>query len=129
MERSFPKPAIFAHRGASGSAPENTMAAFQLALQQHADGIELDVHLTADGQVVVIHDQDLSRTTNGQGMVDQLTLEELKHLDAGNGEQIPTLEEVLIQIGDQISWTIQTASTVTIWCVRSKCPNAPKPCP
>ena len=89
------KPKIIAHRGASGHAPENTMAAFQLALEQGADGIELDVMLSKDGQLVVIHDDTVDRTTNGIGRVKDMTLAQLKALDAGNGEQIPTLEEVL----------------------------------
>ncbi|HOM67922.1 MAG: putative glycerophosphoryl diester phosphodiesterase 1 [Chloroflexi bacterium ADurb.Bin120] len=98
------KPKIIAHRGASGHAPENTMAAFRLAMEQHADGIELDVMLSKDGHVVVIHDATVNRTTNGTGRVSALTLAELQTLDAGNGEHIPTLEEVLETFGDQ--WVI-----------------------
>lgn len=70
---------IFAHRGASGYAPENTLEAFRLAMEQGADGIELDVHLTKDGEVVVIHDETIDRTGNGQGNVRDYTLEELKN--------------------------------------------------
>lgn len=88
-------PAIFAHRGASQDLPENTLAGFELALEQNADGIELDVHLSADRKVVVIHDRDLSRTTNGTGYVDATPLSELRQLDAGEGQRIPTLAEVL----------------------------------
>lgn len=94
-------PTIFAHRGASLNAPENTLAAFELAVKQGADAIELDAKLTADGEVVVIHDQTVDRTTQGTGRVNQLTLQELKTLDAGShfditfrGEPIPTLSEV-----------------------------------
>lgn len=93
---------VFAHRGYSAKAPENTMAAFELALAAGADGIELDVHLTKDGEIVVIHDDTLERTTNGTGRVDALTLAELKEFDAGSwfapefaGQSIPTLVEVL----------------------------------
>ena len=92
---------IFAHRGASGYAPENTLEAFRLAMEQGADGIELDVHLTKDGEVVVIHDETLNRTSNGQGKVRDYTLEELKkfsfhnHMEKYKGVQIPTLKEVL----------------------------------
>lgn len=93
---------IFAHRGASGFAPENTMEAFKLALEKGADGIELDVQLTSDGEVVVIHDDDVKRTTDGDGMVMSKTFKEIKSLDAGSwfGEEfknvkIPTLIEVL----------------------------------
>lgn len=106
MYPSLPRPTIFAHRGASAYAPENTLAAFELALRQSADAIELDAKLSADGQVVVIHDQTVERTTNGQGKVNQLTLRQLKELDAGShfddsfrGEQIPTLEEVFEAVG------------------------------
>jgi len=98
------RPMIIAHRGASGHAPENTMAALRLAMDHHADGIELDVMLTKDGQVVVIHDDTVDRTTNGAGKVNELTLTELQALDAGNGEHIPTLQEVLDEFKDQ--WLI-----------------------
>jgi glycerophosphoryl diester phosphodiesterase len=95
----MPKTKIIAHKGASGHAPENTMAAFQLALDHRADGFELDVKLSKDGHVVVIHDSTVDRTTNGTGRVNQLTLTQLQALDAGNGERIPTLEEVLTTFG------------------------------
>ncbi len=71
-------PKVFAHRGANADAPENTMAAFQLALEQGADGIELDVMLSKDHEIVVIHDDSVDRTTNGTGQVQDLTLAELK---------------------------------------------------
>lgn len=101
-------PLIFAHRGASGVAPENTLPAFQTGLDQGADGVELDVHLSADGQVVVIHDFTLERTTNGHGLVGNYTLAQLQELEAGSkfggggadgsttfaGARIPTLAEV-----------------------------------
>jgi len=86
---------IYAHRGASKEEPENTLAAFRRAMEVGADGIEFDVHASADGVPVVIHDRDLSRTTNGTGNVDEKTLAELEKLDAGNGQHIPTLKEVL----------------------------------
>ncbi len=75
---------IFAHRGFSAAAPENTMAAFRLAAEAGADGLELDVHLSKDREVVVIHDETVSRTTDGKGKVRELTLEELRRLDAGS---------------------------------------------
>lgn len=99
--------AIFAHRGASAYAPENTLAAFRLAQTSQADGIELDVRLSADHQIIVMHDEDVARTTNGQGKVQQLTLEELRRLDAGQGERIPTLSEVLELTGDQMMLNIE----------------------
>lgn len=102
---------VLAHRGYSGKAPENTMAAFELALAAGADGLELDVHITKDGRVVVIHDHTLERTTNGQGVVEDHTYDELATLDAGRwfgeefkGERLPTLEEVcqLVKGSDKI---------------------------
>ncbi len=106
MYNDLPRPIIFAHRGASAHAPENTLAAFELALRQGADAVELDAKLTSDGQIVVIHDQTVDRTTDGAGTVRKMTLAELRKLDAGShfditfqGEPIPTLEEVLKAIG------------------------------
>lgn len=87
--------AVWAHRGASGSAPENTLAAFRLAVAQGADGVEFDVQLTRDGEVVVIHDETVDRTTNGTGGVVDIDLAALQRLDAGEGETIPTLAQVL----------------------------------
>jgi len=95
------KPYIWAHRGADAYAPENTLEAFAMAAQMGADGVELDVQLTKDGQIVVCHDERIDRTSNGKGWLKDFTLEELKKLDfsGGNkrysGVQIPTLEEVL----------------------------------
>ena len=95
---------IWAHRGASGDAPENTLAAFRLAADVGADGIELDVHFTLDRQVVVTHDDDTVRVTGYKGKIGDLTLAQLKRLDfscgmdAFKGETIPTLEEVLALI-------------------------------
>ena len=93
---------MIAHRGASGSAPENTLAAFRRAAALGADMIELDVQLTRDGEVVVIHDWTLERTTSGSGPVGACSLAELRRLDAGAwfgpafaGERVPTLGEVL----------------------------------
>ena len=109
MRIEFSTPTIFAHRGSSLEAPENTLAAFQLAVDQGAHGIELDAQLTADGQVVVIHDHSVDRTTNGTGLVAELSLEEIKTLDAGShlnesfrNETIPTLDEVFENFGKQI---------------------------
>jgi len=93
---------VVAHRGSSGSAPENTITAFELALESGAEILECDVRLTRDGEVVVLHDRTLNRTTNDTGPIKERTLEELKRLDAGSwfssrfkGERIPTLSEVL----------------------------------
>ena len=98
------KPEILkvAHRGASGEAPENTMASFQRAIAQGADVIETDARLSKDKEIVLIHDETVERTTDGRGKVSQLTLNEIKSLDAGSwfgkgfsGEKIPTLSEAL----------------------------------
>jgi glycerophosphoryl diester phosphodiesterase len=95
-------PIVIAHRGASGTCPENTLAAFRRAAAVGAPMIELDVQLTRDGEVVVLHDDTLERTTTGSGPVRQRTLAELRGLDAGSwfdasfrGERVPTLAEVL----------------------------------
>ncbi len=93
-EPNLPPKAIIGHRGANAYAPENTLSSFRLAIEQGAHGIELDTHLTSDGEVVVLHDEHLDRTTNGKGRVYEHTLAELRQLDAG-GEPIPTLIEVL----------------------------------
>lgn len=84
-----------AHRGASAYEPENTLASFKKAIDMNADMIEFDVRCTQDSQLVVIHDKKVDRTTDGSGLVGHKTLSELKELDAGNGEKIPTLDEVL----------------------------------
>ncbi len=102
------QPFIFAHRGASAHAPENTLAAFCMAVDLGANGIELDAKLSADQQVMVIHDQTVDRTTDGKGKVRELTLQQLKSLDAGSffdsqfaQERIPTLEEVFAEVGQR----------------------------
>lgn len=84
-----------AHRGASAYEPENTLRAFERAIQMGATMLELDVHLSLDGQVVVIHDPDLSRTTDGEGLVGHQSLAEIRRYDAGLGERVPLLEEVI----------------------------------
>jgi glycerophosphoryl diester phosphodiesterase len=100
---------IYAHRGASAYAPENTMAAYKMAFDElNADGIEMDVHYSKDKELVVIHDFELSRTTNGTGFVFLKTLKELRQLSAGvkfskeyENEKIPTLREVLSLISEK----------------------------
>lgn len=83
------------HRGAKGYEPENTLISFEKAIKMGADGIELDVHLSSDSHLVVIHDETIDRTTNGKGIVNQLTLAELKSFQISGKYKIPTLEEVL----------------------------------
>lgn len=109
MLESYPHPFIFAHRGASAHAPENTLAAFKLALEQNADGIELDVKLSSDGHVVVIHDPTVDRTTGAKGRVKDMSLADLRGLNAGSffsqnfsHERIPTLEEVFETMGKRL---------------------------
>ena len=83
------------HRGAAGHAPENTLAAIQKGIALGVDFVEIDVRRTADGVLVVLHDATVNRTTDGKGRVDRLFLRDIAKLNAGNGEHIPTLEEVL----------------------------------
>jgi glycerophosphoryl diester phosphodiesterase len=113
-ELKFPTPMFFAHRGASAYAPENTLSSFQLALEQDAPALELDVKVSGDGEVVVLHDQTLDRTTNGMGDLRKFTLQHLRTLDAGEkfnekyrGERIPTLREVLDHFGNKIRINIE----------------------
>jgi glycerophosphoryl diester phosphodiesterase len=88
-------PLVIAHRGASAYEPENTLRAFDLAIRQGAQMIELDLHITCDNHVVVIHDPTLNHTTNLTGRVDRLSLAEVRRADAGKGERVPTLDETL----------------------------------
>jgi glycerophosphoryl diester phosphodiesterase len=117
--RDMSVPLNLGHRGASAAAPANTLAAFRLAMELGADGFELDVQLTADNELVVIHDFSVDHTTNGSGLVRLKNLEDLKRLDAGvrfaprfSGERIPTLREVFAQAGKRpfINVEIKTAS-------------------
>lgn len=83
------------HRGAAGLAPENTPRSIRKAIELSVDQVEIDVRVARDGQLVVIHDETVDRTTNGHGYVKELTSDELRRLDAGKGERIPTLREIL----------------------------------
>jgi glycerophosphoryl diester phosphodiesterase len=96
-----------AHRGASMSSPENTLAAFRAAIDEGAGMCELDAQLTKDGEVVVIHDKTVDRTTNGSGVVAQMTLAEIQRLDAGRGERVPTLDEVFAATAGKCSLNIE----------------------
>jgi glycerophosphoryl diester phosphodiesterase len=120
MITHFPAPIVFAHRGASAYAPENTLAAFELAVKQGAPAIEFDVKLTSDRQVVILHDQTLNRTTNGSGSVTKQPLAALRELDAGSwlsadfrGEKIPTLEEVFETMGKKVLMNIELTNYAT----------------
>jgi glycerophosphoryl diester phosphodiesterase len=105
---------ICAHRGASGHAPENTLAALKLAAEQGAEMAEIDVQLTRDGQVVVIHDESLDRTTDGTGPVAAHTLQQVRQRDAGSwfaarwqGEKVPSLALLLVMLGRKLRWNIE----------------------
>lgn len=107
----------FAHRGVMALQPENTMSAFRLALDAGADGIETDVHLTKDGELVLIHDETLERTTDGNGMVSSYTLDELRRFNAGvrysQQEVIPTLQELLELVrGESIRLNLEVKTDV-----------------
>jgi glycerophosphoryl diester phosphodiesterase len=111
------RPQVFAHRGAKSVAPENTLPAFQRALEMGVDGIELDVQCTCDGEMVVIHDFDVAHTTNGTGKVADFTCAEIARLDAGAhfgdsfaGTPIPTLAQVFDLVGDRCIVNIEIKS-------------------
>jgi glycerophosphoryl diester phosphodiesterase len=95
------------HRGAAGHTPENTLLSFEKAILLGCDMTELDVHLCGSGELVVIHDETVDRTTNGSGLVSQLSLNELKYLDAGLGEQIPLLFEVMSLLNGMVKLNIE----------------------
>lgn len=101
---------VFAHRGASGNYPENTKSAIKAALEIEVDGIEVDLHSAKDAYVI-IHDSWLDRTTNGQGKVSNYTLKQLKALDAGMGEQIPSLQELINWNNNQTLLNIELKHT------------------
>ena len=120
MYQELPRPTIFAHRGSKAHAPENTLAAFTLAVSQGAPAIELDAKLSSDGEIIVFHDQTLNRTTNGSGAVGNTPLAALKELDAGShfsdafkGEKIPTLAEVFETVGQQLFINVELTNYAT----------------
>ena len=115
-----PPVAIIAHRGASGHAPEHTFAAYDRAVAMGADYLEQDLQQTADGELVVLHDDTLDRTTDGTGRVDARTLAEVRELDAGSwfapefaAERVPTLDEVLTRYGHEQRYYIETKAPET----------------
>ena len=101
-----PKPLVIAHRGASAERPENTLSAFELAVQQAADMIETDLHRTRDGAVVIVHDERLAGL-DGRGEIADATLAEVRALDAGGGARIPTLDEVLDRFGSRVAFNLE----------------------
>jgi len=124
--RPLGRPFVLGHRGASHAAPQNTLAAFRKAAEDGADGIELDVHLSRDGVPVVIHDDSVDATTDGTGLVRELTLAQLQALDAGarfdvphsdtsfTGARIPTLEDVLAEVGSRLLVNIELKAGQTV---------------
>jgi len=114
MWNDQPVPIVIAHRGDVAYAPENTLTAFKQAADKGMDAVEFDVKLTADGQVIVLHDQTVDRTTNGTGNPSKLPLAALQELDAGvqfpgqfPGERIPTLDEVFETVGKRIYMNVE----------------------
>jgi glycerophosphoryl diester phosphodiesterase len=99
-------PLVIAHRGASGTLPENTRPAYALAIEQRADMIEIDLHRSRDGEIVVAHDEDLAGL-GGRGEIAAATAAEIRALDAGNGERVPTLAEVLDHFGARIPFNLE----------------------
>ncbi len=98
---------IIGHRGAPHHAPENTLGSFKKAMEMQASMIELDISLCRSGELVVIHDERVDRTTDGEGLVSRLTLKELKKLDAGGGERIPTLAEAMDLLNGKVRLNIE----------------------
>jgi len=99
-------PLVIAHRGASGTLPENTLPAYELAVSQGADMIEIDLHRTRDGETVVTHDEDLARL-GGRGEVAEADVAEIRALDAGGGAAVPTLDEVLDAFGGRVPFNLE----------------------
>lgn len=104
---SAASPLIIAHRGASADLPENTLAAFALAAEQGADGIELDVQFTADKQIVIFHDRSLARFTGSRQKIAKLTIDEIKQVDLGEGQSIATLDELLEMMGPRVLYNVE----------------------
>jgi len=102
---------VIGHKGASAIAPENTLKAFQKAIELHADYVEFDAHLTKDGEIVVIHDDDTYSLTGTHSLIKDNTLEQIKKLDAGEGEQIPTLQELVAIAKGKIGLQLEIKST------------------
>ncbi|MEO0143058.1 MAG: glycerophosphodiester phosphodiesterase family protein [candidate division WOR-3 bacterium] len=98
---------IIGHRGARGIEPENTIRSFKKAIELKVDYIECDVHLTKDGHIVLIHDHTLDRTTNGTGYVNDYSFDAIRKLDAGKGEKIPTLQELIDLIKGKVKAHIE----------------------
>jgi glycerophosphoryl diester phosphodiesterase len=102
------------HRGVMAVEPENTLRSFRRAEQEGVDQVELDLHLSKDGALVVMHDASVERTTDGRGLIRDLTLEEIRGLDAGLGERVPVFEEALAAVGRPIQAEIKDAAAARV---------------
>jgi len=105
---------IMGHRGAAALEPENTLLSIERAIEIGVDAVEIDVHLSKDKEIVVIHDSTVDRTTDGTGPVSAFTVDELKKLDAGKGQRIPTLQEVIEFIGNKVKLVIELKEEGTV---------------
>jgi glycerophosphoryl diester phosphodiesterase len=120
MWKDLSRPIVIAHRGDKVNAPENTLSAFKLAAEMGADAVEFDVKLTSDGQVVILHDQTVDRTTNGIGNIASLTLSAASKLEANvqfpgqfPGEKIPTLDDVFETVGRHLHMNVELTNYAT----------------
>jgi glycerophosphoryl diester phosphodiesterase len=105
---------VTGHRGALGSEPENTIRSFRRAVEYGCDEIELDLRVTSDDQLIVLHDATVDRTTNGTGPVEELTFDELRALDAGLGEQVPTWAETIEVVDVRLQAEVKAARAVPL---------------
>jgi len=103
----FTKPMLFGHRGYSNLEPENTLRAFQLCIEKHIPGVELDVHLCKTGELVVVHDANMKRVSGRDALVTELTFSELRSLDIGQGQQVPLLSELFESCRDKLYYDIE----------------------
>ncbi|WP_052489186.1 glycerophosphodiester phosphodiesterase family protein [Streptomyces sp. 150FB] len=120
MNHPVRRPLVYGHRGARVEEPENTLRSFRRALALGADGIELDVRVSADGHLVIIHDAAVDRTTDGTGEIAALTLAEIQSLDAGSGERIPTFEEAMEVCAGLVQIEIKAPEAVEALAERDK---------
>jgi glycerophosphoryl diester phosphodiesterase len=98
---------VIGHKGASSIAPENTLKSFQKAIKLNADYIEFDIHKTFDNEIVIMHDADTLATTGVPGLIREMTLEDIKKLDAGDGEKVPTLKELIYLAKDKLGLQVE----------------------
>ncbi len=114
MKKSEKSILIIGHRGASAIAPANTLKAFEKAIQLKADYVEFDIHISKDGKIVIFHDFDTFNTTGVKGLIKDLSLDQIKNLDAGEGEKIPTLRELISIARKKMGLQIEIKSTNTL---------------